>query len=125
MINAIIETYELKEYDQISENCIKKVVGMVKSMMPVIDFYIIPSDEQRLGMVKVKVFGKLIIILEKELNIDSLPELNKGLKKIEGCSRVFEDEFEVGYKENYKTLILRLKTDEFNIGKFAKGGHVN
>ena len=47
-----------------------------------------------------------------------------NLKNIKGCSEVTDDEFTISYKENNKTLILNLKTDDFSIQKFKNGGAV-
>lgn len=91
-----------------NDMCIQKVVDMISRMKDVDDYYIVDR--------------KLVIILKEELRLYDLDILNYHLSEIEGCSNVIDNEFEIGYGEEYKTLILSLKTDDFTKHKFKKGG---
>lgn len=93
-----------------NDNCIKKVVAMLKKINDVDSYYIVD--------------GKLVIVFEDELQVTDVERANQHLKNIEGCGSVFANEFELGYGEKYKTLTLELKADDFSVGKFAKGGGV-
>jgi hypothetical protein len=63
--------------------------------------------------------------LNDELGVYDVEILNHHLKESESCSHISDGEFEIGYGEEYKTLILPLKTNDFTIGKFKKGGGID
>jgi hypothetical protein len=94
-----------------NNNCIVAIVQMVDKINEVRDYYIYDN--------------KLIIILQDELMVYAVEMANANLSKIKGCSEVVDGEFEIGYDENYQTLILPLKTDNVSVGKFNKGGGVD
>lgn len=100
-----------------NDECILDVIKMVSSEFKVEDYYITlpPVTEKD---------KRLVIILKDELKVNDIDSLNKKLKTIKGCSTVFNDEFEIGYGENYKSLVLQLKKDNFSVAKFSKGGGV-
>ena len=98
----------VSEYN--NDDCINFILDMVNKVKPILDYGI--SDK------------KLIIVLKEQLTIDEIEFFNNNLKNIKGCSEVTDDEFTISYKENNKTLILNLKTDDFSIQKFKNGGAV-
>jgi hypothetical protein len=93
-----------------NDYCIEEVMKMVKRVIPVADHFII--DKQ------------LIIVSKDELNVNDVELLNKQLEKLKVCHSVVNDNFEIAYNENYKTLKLGLKTDDFSVGQYAKGGNI-
>jgi hypothetical protein len=105
------ETYESGGSLNNNDICIKRIVAGVNKTKKVKDYYI----HNR----------KLIIILNDELGVYDVEILNHHLKESESCSHISDGEFEIGYGEEYKTLILPLKTNDFTIGKFKNGGHVS
>lgn len=100
----------VSEFDNNNDDCINSILTSVNKIKPIADFGI--SDK------------KLIIIVKEQLTIDEIELLNNNLKNIKGCSEITDDEFTISYKENNKTLILNLKTDDFSIQKFKDGGKV-
>ena len=99
-----------EEFANNNDDCINSILDMVSEVKPILDYGI--SDK------------KLIIVLKEQLTIDEIEFFNNNLKNIKGCSEVTDDEFTISYKENNKTLILNLKTDDFSIQKFKNGGAV-
>ncbi len=100
----------VSEFANNNDDCINLILTSVNKIKPIADFGI--SDK------------KLIIIVKEQLTIDEIELLNNNLKNIKGCSEITDDEFTISYKENNKTLILNLKTDDFSIQKFNNGGGV-
>jgi hypothetical protein len=103
------EKYEVGGTIDRNDNCIRAIVDMIDKNNKVKDFYIYDK--------------KLVIVLEDELMLNSVEMANANLLAMKDCSHLTNDEFEMGYGEEYKTLILPLKTDEFTIGKFKRGGN--
>ena len=100
----------VSEFANNNDDCINLILTSVNKIKPIADFGI--SDK------------KLIIIVKEQLTIDEIELLNNNLKNIKGCSEITDDEFTISYKENNKTLILNLKTDDLSIQKFNNGGGV-
>jgi hypothetical protein len=94
-----------------NDSCIDKVIDMVSRIKEIDTFYI--ADK------------KLVIIFKEELGVYEMSMFNHHLSELENCSNVVEDEFEMGYGEEYKTIILPLKTSDFTKNKFKKGGSVD
>lgn len=110
-LSEIQPKYEEDEDEyETNDECVEAVVDMARGVKEVADFFIVE--------------GKLIIVFKTQLTTNEMDELNSELKGIKGCGEVFEDSFELGVGEGYKTIILELKTDDVEIGKFAKGGSI-
>lgn len=93
-----------------NDACIKSIVSMIDKNNKVKDFYIHDS--------------KLIVNLNDELMLYSIDIYNANLSTMKKCLHIVDGEFEMGYGEEYKTLILPLKTSDFKVGKFNKGGWI-
>jgi hypothetical protein len=108
MVRHTLEEDEI-EYET-NDECIEAVVDMARGVKEVADFFIVD--------------GKLIIVFKNQLMTNEMDKLNSELQRIRGCGEVFEDSFEMGYGEGYKTITLELKTDDIEVGKFGEGGGV-
>ena len=109
--SKIRENYEEDEDEyETNDECVEAVVDMAKGVKEVADFFIVE--------------GKLVIVFKNQLTTNQMDELNSELKGIKGCGEVFDDSFEMTFGEEYKSITLDLKTDDIEIGKFAKGGGV-
>lgn len=108
MVRHTLEEDEI-EYET-NDECIEAVVDMARGVKEVADFFIVD--------------GKLIIVFKNQLMTNEMDKLNSELQRIRGCGEVFEDSFEMGYGEGYKTITLELKTDDIEVGKFGEGGSI-
>ena len=107
----IRENYEEDEDEyETNDECVEAVVDMARGVKEVADFFIVE--------------GKLVIVFKTQLTTNEMDELNSELKGIKGCGEVFDDSFEMAFGEGYKSITLDLKTDDIEVGKFAKGGGV-
>jgi hypothetical protein len=93
------------EYD---EHCVNKILQMVSKVKRIVDYYILTD--------------RLVIVLRNELYTDDIDILNTRLKAMRDCLNVFEDEFEIGNKEGYKTLLLRFKNTNYENGGDVSNG---
>jgi hypothetical protein len=108
MVRHTLEEDEI-EYET-NDECVEAVVDMARGVKEVADFFIVD--------------GKLIIVFKNQLTTNEMDKLNSELQRIRGCGEVFEDSFEMGYGEGYKTITLELKTDDIEVGKFGEGGSI-
>jgi hypothetical protein len=93
------------EYD---EHCVNKILQMVSKVKRIVDYYVLTD--------------RLVIVLRNELYTDDIDILNTRLKAMRDCLNVFEDEFEIGNKEGYKTLLLRFKNTNYENGGDVSNG---
>jgi hypothetical protein len=93
-----------------NNDCIENLVNAIDSQKSIYDAFVVD--------------GKLVVVFNDELETNEVEKMQTMLKSMDGCGEVFSDEFELGYKENFKSLTLDLLTDNVSIGKFEQGGDV-
>jgi hypothetical protein len=93
-----------------NNDCIENLVNAIDSQKSIYDAFVVD--------------GKLVVVFNDELEANEVEKMQTMLKSMDGCGEVFSDEFELGYKENFKSLTLDLLTDNISIGKFEKGGEM-
>lgn len=94
-----------------NNDCIENLVNAIDSKKSIYDAFVVD--------------GKLVIVFNDELETNEVEQIQTMLKRMDGCGEVFSDEFELGYKGNFKSLTLDLLTDNVSIGKFEQGGEMN
>ena len=94
-----------------NNDCIENLVNAIDSQKSIYDAFVVD--------------GKLVIVFNDELETNEVEKMQAMLKSMDGCGEVFSEEFELGYKENFKSLTLDLLTDNVSIGKFEQGGKVD
>ena len=94
-----------------NNDCIENLVNAIDSQKSIYDAFVVD--------------GKLVVVFNDELETNEVEKMQTMLKRMDGCGEVFSDEFELGYKENFKSLTLDLLTDNVSIGKFEQGGKVD
>lgn len=94
-----------------NDDCILSVLKSTNHVKPIKDYYIHDN--------------KLVIIFMDELMIYDMEMLNHHLKEIDGCNSIFQDHFEIGYAESYKTVVLPLYVSNFSVAKFKSGGIID
>jgi hypothetical protein len=94
-----------------NNDCIEDLVNNIDAKKSIYDAFVVD--------------GKLVIVFDNELQTNEVEDIQSQLKKVKGCGEVFNDEFELGYKGNFKSVTLNLLTDNISIGKFEYGGQVN
>ena len=93
-----------------NNDCIENLVNAIDSKKSIYDAFVVD--------------GKLVIVFNDELETNEVEQIQTMLKRMDGCGEVFSDEFELGYKGNFKSLTLDLLTDNVSIGKFEQGGEM-
>ena len=93
-----------------NNDCIENLVNAIDSKKSIYDAFVVD--------------GKLVIVFNDELETNEVEQMQTMLKRMDGCGEVFIDEFELGYKGNFKSLTLDLLTDNISIGKFEQGGEM-
>jgi hypothetical protein len=94
-----------------NNDCIEYLVNTIDAKKSIYDAFVVD--------------GKLVIVFDNELQTNEVEDIQSQLKKVKGCGEVFNDEFDIGYKGNFKSLTLDLLTDNISIGKFEHGGELN
>jgi hypothetical protein len=82
------------------DNCLMEILAMLNRRKKVSGFFI--YDRQ------------LVVTFDSELYIEDVEYFNSILPSIENCKTITDSEFRLGYGEGYKSLLLDLRTTNFN-----------